>query len=152
MHSCRPWFFSRVFVLQRPKQLLPTHIVEHTEEDDTDPSHGCKQGWGSCKQFQRTLGTNTLQPHKRTALFGLAGLFHQSRNFAKTPPYRLHFVWSGFFHVLVGRNVCGRESVVCSVTQFLWVVRFCKGLFYIKNSNNKDQQWLLRKGKMICSN
>ena len=59
---------------------------------------------------------------------------------------------SGFFHVLVGCNVCGRESVFCSVTQFLWVVRFCKGLFYIKNSNNKDQQWLLRKGKMICSN
>ena len=49
---------------------------------------------------------------------------------------------NSFFHVLVGRDVCVRKTVVCSATQFLRVVQLCKGLIYIKNGNNRDQEWL----------
>lgn len=148
MHSCRPWFFSRVFVLQRPKQLLPTHIVEHTEEGDTDPSHGYKQGWGSCKRFQHTLGTNTFQPHKRTALFGLAGLFHQEQKFRKNPSIPSPFCLGAAFSTcwLVVMFAVGNLYSVPSPNS-CGLCGFARACFILKTATTRTNSDCYEKGK-----
>lgn len=139
--SCRLWFFSRVFSPQCPTQLLPTHIAEHTQKSQSQPSYSNKQGCGSCKQFQQTHGTDTIQPHKKTAQSCFEGLLYEAERRSQILVCTVCILsGNSFFHVLVGRDVCVRKTVVCSATQFLRVVQLCKGLIYIKNGNNRDQE------------
>lgn len=134
-------------LLTRLFPSVPNSIVTHsycgTHIEEPILAKLLKKGCGSCKQFQQTHGTDTIQPHKETASSCFEGLLYEAERRSQILVCTVCILsGNGFFHVLVGRDVCVRKTIVCSATQFLRVVQFCKGLIYIKNSNNRDQEWL----------